>query len=136
MLRPTVLFLLLAITSAFAPVSINTQTRQSSFSLKLNAVAEEGRKAFLGKAAVATMVLLSSSSSAANAKPSSISTYDLDTADIIPTPIEKKTASGGGGGLAVGGVLFGGLALSLPFFLPNILRLLGVNSAIKKNPGD
>jgi hypothetical protein len=43
----------------------------------------------------------------------------------------KDAESKGGGTLAI--PLIGGLALSLPFFLPNILRLLGVKNSKMKD---
>lgn len=45
----------------------------------------------------------------------------------------KKEKEAGSGGVLVSTVLGGGLALSLPFFLPNLLRMAGVkNSKLDK----
>ena len=41
----------------------------------------------------------------------------------------KKEKDAGSGGILVGTALGGGLLLSLPFFLPNLLRLAGFNNA-------
>lgn len=59
--------------------------------------------------------------------------YALDVGDAVVVPKkESDGANAGKGGAVVGGALAGGLALSLPFFLPNLLRMAGVNNA--KNP--
>lgn len=119
----TLFSLLFTITSivAFAPPR-NTRTPVS-----LNAAVD--RKAFLAGAAASVMLV--STSQEASAKDNY--SLDFDVGEVLVP--EKKKAKSEGGGLVLG-ALFGSVALSLPFFLPNILRLLGVNSAIKKNPGE
>mmetsp|Transcript_1047 Transcript_1047/g.2272 ORF Transcript_1047/g.2272 Transcript_1047/m.2272 type:complete len:119 (+) Transcript_1047:134-490(+) len=105
-------FLLIATATAFAP-ALQRQRRNVS----LNAVEQQSRKAFLGNAA-ASLVLVTST--AANAKDS----YSLDTGSVAVPEKEKPKTKEGASNLVLG-VAGGSIALSLPFFLPSILRLLG-----------
>ena len=80
------------------------------------------RRAFVAKAAAFTAATASA--------PAFADDYSLDTGDIVVP--EKKAESNGKGGAVVGGALAGSVLLSLPFFLPNLMRLAGINNA--KNP--
>jgi hypothetical protein len=56
--------------------------------------------------------------------------YSLDTGDVAVT--EKKAEKNSKGSNIVAGALAGSVLLSVPFFLPNLMRLAGINNA--KNP--
>jgi hypothetical protein len=83
------------------------------------------RRAFLSK--VATTAALASVAVAAPAFAKD--QYALDFDESIVVKKEEAPKSGGNGGLIVGGALAGGLALSLPFFAPNLARMAGVKNA-------
>ena len=86
------------------------------------------RRAFIAKAASTATAFTAATvaSSPAFAKDQ----YALDTGDVV-VPEKKVEKKGDGGGL-VAVALGGSVVLSLPFFLPNLLRLAGVKNA--KNP--
>jgi hypothetical protein len=87
-----------------------------------------GRRTFLTKAVPATAAAaLIAVATATPAFADDSEEYQF----YVAKPVAEKK-SNNSGGLAVGGVLAGGFALSLPFFLPNLLRLAGVKNA--KNP--
>jgi hypothetical protein len=86
------------------------------------------RRAFLAKATASTTA--AAFTVAASAPAFAKDEYSLDTGkDVV---VEKKVAEKGSGGNIVAGALAGSVALSLPFFLPNLMRLAGINNA--KNP--
>mmetsp|Transcript_38020 Transcript_38020/g.43411 ORF Transcript_38020/g.43411 Transcript_38020/m.43411 type:complete len:124 (+) Transcript_38020:84-455(+) len=121
MISTSFLILLLATCArAFTPIS-QRQSKVTSLNAHLSS-----RKAFLTittAASVATIATVTTSTPAF-AK----GDYSLD---VIETKVEtpKKEGNEGASLGLVGGVLAGGFAISLPFFLPNILRILGVNNA-------
>lgn len=86
------------------------------------------RRAFVAKATASTAATFAAAATAAPAFAKDA--YSLDTGDDIV--IEKKKVEGGKGGSIVAGALAGSVLLSLPFFLPNLMRLAGINNA--KNP--
>lgn len=103
-----------AVTTAFQATHI--QHRQPSTTLE----AVSSRKAFLASAAASAVVVgLAVPEARADE-------YD----DARAAKRAKAAESNGGTALAV--PLIGGLALSLPFFLPNILRLLGIKNSKMK----
>lgn len=110
--------LMIASAIAFAPSVNNARTITS-----LNA-ADQSRKAFLTTAAAGLIAATTSGTVVANAASAD---YDLDSGDV-KVPEKEKKAAGNGAGI-VGGALAGGLALSLPFFLPNLLRMAGIKNA-------
>eukprot|EP00557_Chaetoceros_sp_GSL56_P008843 CAMPEP_0176499382 /NCGR_PEP_ID=MMETSP0200_2-20121128/12895_1 /TAXON_ID=947934 /ORGANISM="Chaetoceros sp., Strain GSL56" /LENGTH=116 /DNA_ID=CAMNT_0017897793 /DNA_START=130 /DNA_END=480 /DNA_ORIENTATION=- len=57
--------------------------------------------------------------------------YTLDTGDVV-VPEQSNSTKKNSGSSLVAGALAGSVLLSLPFFLPNLLRLAGINNA--KNP--
>jgi hypothetical protein len=81
-----------------------------------------GRRAFLTKAPAAAAAI-----AVATAVPAFANAEEEYKFYVAPPVKEKKTNNTGS--LAVGGVLFGGFALSLPFFLPNLMRMAGVKNA-------
>jgi hypothetical protein len=88
------------------------------------------RQAFLANSANAAAVVaigVGSSLVAMPAQPAGADEYD----DARLAKRAKDAESKGGSTLAV--PLIGGLLLSLPFFLPNILRLLGVKNSKMKD---
>mmetsp|Transcript_4901 Transcript_4901/g.7453 ORF Transcript_4901/g.7453 Transcript_4901/m.7453 type:complete len:115 (+) Transcript_4901:39-383(+) len=87
-----------------------------------------GRRAFLAKATTtaASFTVASVVASPAFAKDD----YSLDTGDVAVA--EKKVEKNSKGSNVVVGALAGSVLLSLPFFLPNLMRLAGINNA--KNP--
>jgi hypothetical protein len=93
-------------------------------------VPSSGRRTFLAKAPATAAALIATSVAA----PAFAYKYVPDEYVATTAVAKPEKKSGGGGGMAVGGVLLGGLALSLPFFLPNLQRMAGVNNA--KNPLD
>eukprot|EP00559_Dactyliosolen_fragilissimus_P003669 CAMPEP_0184867082 /NCGR_PEP_ID=MMETSP0580-20130426/25034_1 /TAXON_ID=1118495 /ORGANISM="Dactyliosolen fragilissimus" /LENGTH=114 /DNA_ID=CAMNT_0027367129 /DNA_START=96 /DNA_END=440 /DNA_ORIENTATION=- len=86
----------------------------------------DSRRAFLSQATSATVIAFSGAAPAL-AKDE----YSLDTGSVTVPKKEKEVKSNEGGAL-VGGALAGSVALSLPFFLPNLMRMAGINNA--KNP--
>lgn len=114
-------FLILAAgCSAFIPIA--QQPRTSATTLE---ALKSSRKAFLTKFAgsIATMAATATVPSPAVAK-------DQYSLDVVETKTEKpKNEKSGGGANLVGGALAGGFALSLPFFLPNLMRMSGINNA-------
>jgi hypothetical protein len=83
------------------------------------------RRAFLSKVvAVSVASVAIASTPAAFAKDQ----YSLDFDESIVVKKEEAPKSGGNGGLIVGGALAGGLALSLPFFAPNLARMAGIKN--------
>lgn len=87
--------------------------------------APSDRRAFMKAASTATAFTVASASAPAFAKDA----YDLDSGDVVVEPKEKKENKNGG---VVTAALGGSVLLSLPFFLPNLMRLAGINNA--KNP--
>ena len=88
-----------------------------------------GRRAFLSNAASNTAAI---TTAAVTSSPAfAADSYSLDTGDVV-VPKKEKAAKSGNGGAVVGGALGASVALSLPFFLPNLMRLAGINNA--KNP--
>mmetsp|Transcript_17911 Transcript_17911/g.20416 ORF Transcript_17911/g.20416 Transcript_17911/m.20416 type:complete len:124 (+) Transcript_17911:108-479(+) len=57
--------------------------------------------------------------------------YSFDVGDNVVVPVKEKKEKGNGAGI-VGGALGASVLLSLPFFLPNLLRLAGVNNVKEK----
>lgn len=86
------------------------------------------RRAFIAKATTtaASFTAASIVASPAFAKDD----YSLDTGDVVVP--EKKVETNSKGSNIVAGALAGSVLLSLPFFLPNLMRLAGINNA--KNP--
>ena len=86
------------------------------------------RRAFLAKATTtaASFTAASIVASPAFAKDD----YSLDTGDVVVP--EKKAEKNSKGSNIVAGALAGSVLLSVPFFLPNLMRLAGINNA--KNP--
>ena len=82
-----------------------------------------GRRAFLSTAAGTAASIAVAVPAVAAEDP-----YALDLGDSYKTEKTTEKKSGNGGAL-VGGVLAGGFALSLPFFLPNLARLAGIKNA-------
>jgi hypothetical protein len=91
-------------------------------------VPSSARRTFLAKAPATAAALLLTT--AAPAFANAADGYSLDVEQAVVSKPEKK--SSGNGSMAIGGVLAGGFALSLPFFLPNLMRMVGVNNG--KNP--
>jgi hypothetical protein len=89
------------------------------------------RRAFLAKASASTTAA-AFTTIVASAPAFAKDDYSLDTGDNVV--VEKKKAEGGNGSSIVGGALAGSVLLSLPFFLPNLMRLAGINNA--KNPNN
>jgi|EP00979_Chaetoceros_neogracilis_P004120 hypothetical protein len=91
-------------------------------------VPHSGRRAFLVKASTtaASFTAATVVASPAFAKDD----YALDTGDVVVP--EKKAENKSKGGGIVAAALGGSVLLSLPFFLPNLMRLAGINNA--KNP--
>jgi hypothetical protein len=87
-------------------------------------VAPTGRRVFLAQASAVSAAALVGAAAPAFAK-------DVYSLDVEKTVVPKKVAEnkGGGGGLAVGGALAAGVALSLPFFYQNLARMGGVKNA-------
>jgi hypothetical protein len=86
------------------------------------------RRAFLAQAAKATaFTAVVSVATPAIAKEE----YTLDTGDVV-VPEQNDATKKNSGSSLVAGALAGSVLLSLPFFLPNLLRLAGINNA--KNP--
>lgn len=85
--------------------------------------APSDRRAFMKAASTATAFTVASSPAFAK------DAYDLDSGDVVVEPKEKKENKNGG---IVTAALGGSVLLSLPFFLPNLMRLAGINNA--KNP--
>eukprot|EP00587_Corethron_hystrix_P013785 CAMPEP_0113312266 /NCGR_PEP_ID=MMETSP0010_2-20120614/9160_1 /TAXON_ID=216773 ORGANISM="Corethron hystrix, Strain 308" /NCGR_SAMPLE_ID=MMETSP0010_2 /ASSEMBLY_ACC=CAM_ASM_000155 /LENGTH=148 /DNA_ID=CAMNT_0000168047 /DNA_START=31 /DNA_END=477 /DNA_ORIENTATION=+ /assembly_acc=CAM_ASM_000155 len=90
------------------------------------------RRAFIAKAGATTAGAFTAAIGASSASAKSNNDYSLDTGSVVVE--EKKAAKSSGGGNLVAGALGGSVLLSLPFFLPNLLRLAGVNNA--KLPDD
>jgi hypothetical protein len=92
------------------------------------AAAAADRRAFLAQASRATaFTAVVSVATPSTAKEE----YTLDTGDIV-VPEQTNATKKNSGGSLVTGALAGSVLLSLPFFLPNLLRLAGINNA--KNP--
>lgn len=85
--------------------------------------APSDRRAFMKAASTATAFTVASAPAFAK------DAYDLDSGDVVVEPKEKKENKNGG---IVTAALGGSVLLSLPFFLPNLMRLAGINNA--KNP--
>eukprot|EP00554_Chaetoceros_debilis_P004573 CAMPEP_0194085194 /NCGR_PEP_ID=MMETSP0149-20130528/16638_1 /TAXON_ID=122233 /ORGANISM="Chaetoceros debilis, Strain MM31A-1" /LENGTH=113 /DNA_ID=CAMNT_0038768021 /DNA_START=83 /DNA_END=424 /DNA_ORIENTATION=+ len=86
------------------------------------------RRAFLAKATASTSAA-AFATVAASAPAFAKDEYSLDTGDIkVPEKVKAESK----GGSIVTGALGASVLLSLPFFLPNLMRLAGVNNA--KNP--
>lgn len=85
------------------------------------------RRSFLSKAP-ATAAALIVATGAATANPAFANAEEDGEYKfyVAPPEVEKKES---GGKLLVGGALFGSVALSLPFFLPNLMRMAGVKNA-------
>ncbi len=86
------------------------------------------RRVFLAKASTSTTAA-AFAAVAVSTPASAKDEYALDTGDIA---VQEKKKVDGNGGSIVGGALAGSVLLSLPFFLPNLMRLAGINNA--KNP--
>jgi hypothetical protein len=88
------------------------------------------RRAFFAKAA-STVAVVSSLAIAAPTAAFAKDDYSLDFDESIVVKKADTSKEGGGsnGGLIVGGALAGGLALSLPFFAPNLARMAGIKNA-------
>lgn len=83
-----------------------------------------GRRVFLSTAAAtAVSVAIATQPAAAASDPYAL---DLDASFKTEKVVEKKA---GNGGALVGGAFAGGLALSLPFFAPNLARMAGIKNA-------
>lgn len=89
-----------------------------------------GRRAFLSQAA-SSAAAVTAATVATTAPAFAADSYSLDTGDVS-VPVKEKAAKSGNGGAVVGGALAASVALSLPFFLPNLMRMAGINNA--KNP--
>jgi hypothetical protein len=85
------------------------------------------RRAFFVNAASTLAVVSSLASAPAFAKDDY--SLDFDESIVAKKADASKDSSGSNGGLIVGGALAGGLALSLPFFAPNLARMAGVKNA-------
>lgn len=106
----TIFFVGLACSSALAPISTD-------------------RRAFMSE--IATSATIATSFAVGSADPVFAENYSLDVGavEVQKTTKDKKKNDGG---KIVGGALAAGSLLSVPFFLPNLLRLAGVRNA--KNP--
>jgi hypothetical protein len=92
-----------------------------------HALVAPDRRAFLAKASAASAAAFVA---AANSSPAfAKDEYSTDFDQVVVPKKEKVASSGGNGGLLIGGVLAGGLALSLPFFGQNLARMGGVKNA-------
>ena len=115
-------FSTLFILASIASVS-NALVPSSTRANVATAEAPTGRRAFLALASAVPAAALVGAATPAFAK-------DEYSMDVEKTVVPKKEASNsGGGGLAVGGALAAGVALSLPFFSMNLARMAGVNNA-------
>jgi hypothetical protein len=86
--------------------------------------APTGRRAFLAQASAVSAAALVGVAAPAFAKDD----YSMDVeSTVVPKKVVEKKS--GGGGLAVGGPLAVGVALSLPFFYQNLARMAGVKNA-------
>lgn len=85
-----------------------------------------GRRAFL-KESLTTSVVASVVATQPLPAFAKVDEYSLDSGDI-KAPVKEKTETGSGSGI-VAAALGGSVLLSLPFFLPNLLRLAGVKNA-------
>ena len=88
------------------------------------------RRAFIAQASASTAAAFTAAAFTAPAFAKDA--YSLDTGDVVVP--EVKAESNSKGGTIVAAALGGSVLLSLPFFLPNLLRLAGINNA--KNPSD
>ena len=96
----------------------------------INALAPPSdRRAFLSKVASAGSIATVAAATTATSAPVFAADYALDGLDEVETKKEAPKKSGGNGGVIVGGALAGGLALSLPFFAPNLARMAGIKNA-------
>jgi hypothetical protein len=92
-----------------------------------SAFKSNSRRTFLSKAP-ATAAALIVATGAATANPTLANAEEDGEYKfyVAPPVAEKKESSGK---LLVGGALFGSVALSLPFFLPNLMRMAGIKNA-------
>lgn len=102
------------------PLSVLCVLAASSDALSQPSTA--GRRAFLAKAATAA-------ASVAVASPAfaAVDKYALDVGEEYKKEAPEKKSSEGGN--LVGGAFAGGLLLSLPFFAPNLARMVGIKNA-------
>ena len=125
-----VLLLSLTLTSSFTlPAPLAPSTRLHGKICAPDATVTTRRAAIAGVGATAAFLALSKVSPAGAATTESVvdrisreaAEANAKERDAAAAKAEKA-GSGGGGGFGVVGVLGGGLALSLPFFLPNLIR--------------
>jgi hypothetical protein len=90
------------------------------------------RRAFISEVATSATIATTSFVVAGSATPAFAEKYSLDTGAAVEVQSTIKDKKKNDGGKIVGGALAAGSLLSLPFFLPNLLRLAGVRNA--KNP--
>jgi hypothetical protein len=91
-----------------------------------HALVASDRRTFLVKASTASAAAFVA---AANPSPAfAKDEYSMEVDQVVVPKKEMAKKKGGNGGLLVGGALFGGLALSLPFFAPNLARMAGVKN--------
>jgi hypothetical protein len=87
------------------------------------------RRAFINE--IVTSATIATSFAVGSADPVFAENYSLDVGEVeVRTTTKDKKKNDGG--KIVGGALAAGSLLSVPFFLPNLLRLAGVKNA--KNP--
>ncbi len=122
-ISPVVLILAAASSTANALVPPTTDAAAGSRRAFISKVSTAGA----GAAAAAAVTLTTPSAPAVAA-----GDYSLDTGDVVVPKKEKAEKTENGGAGLVGAALGGSVLLSLPFFLPNLMRLAGINNA--KNP--
>lgn len=113
-----VLLLLVALASNSCTSALVTPPKSSN---------SNSRRAFLSKAPGTAAALLVTTGAAVANPGFANAEEDGEYKFYVAPPVAEKKESAGK--LAVGGVLFGGFALSLPFFLPNLMRMAGVKNA-------
>jgi hypothetical protein len=123
-----ILLVLVAVLSLSSTCSALVTPPSSSASSSAFNSNSNSRRTFLSKApATAAALIVATGAATANPTLANAETEDGEYKFYVAPPVvEKKESSGK---LLVGGALFGSVALSLPFFLPNLMRMAGVKNA-------